>query len=116
MLDPASRAEVLQVVRRLHTAGTTIITITHFMEEAALAERIIVLAGGKIALEGSPQEVFSQRERLRELRLVPPTPAQLAEAVQVRSGAAFSPLPLTREALVEAVHAHAVPVPAGGRP
>lgn len=116
MLDPASRAEVLQIVRRLHAAGTTIVAITHFMEEAALAERVIVLAGGKIALEGTPQEVFSQRERLRELRLVPPTPARLAEAVQARSGRAFTPLPLTREDLVEAVHAYALQMPAGGRP
>ncbi len=113
MLDPASRAEVLRLVQRLHAAGTTIIAITHFMEEAAMAERVIVLAGGKIALEGTPQEVFSQPERLRQLRMVPPVPAQLAEAVRNRIGVTFTPLPLTREALVEAVHCQAQRAPAG---
>jgi energy-coupling factor transport system ATP-binding protein len=78
MLDPLGRAAVLDLLRSLHDAGVTIITITHEMEEAAEAGRVIVLEHGKIAMDGAPREVFSRVEELRALDLDIPLPAELA--------------------------------------
>lgn len=103
MLDPSGRAEVLEVVRRLNReTGITVIWITHFMEEAAQADRVIVMAEGKVALEGSPRQVFLQTGRLRELRLdVPPA---VAAAERLRSkGLPLGFEILTIEELVEAL-------------
>jgi len=79
MLDPAGRQEVLQTVRRLNRdRGITVILITHHMEEAVDTDRVIVLSAGRIALDGSPREIFPQVELLRELGLaVPETTALL---------------------------------------
>ena len=101
-LDPEGRREVLGVTRRLHATGTTVVLVTHFMSEAVLAERVVVLAEGKIALDGSPREVFAQRERLRELDLdVPPV---TAVALRGRAaGVAIRGLPLTVDEFVSAL-------------
>ncbi|MBI4790188.1 MAG: energy-coupling factor transporter ATPase [Chloroflexi bacterium] len=84
LLDPLGRDEVLRVARRLNDEGTTIVAITHFMREAALADRVIVLEAGQIALEGTPRGVFSQAERLRELQLDVPEITQLAHRLHAR--------------------------------
>ncbi len=84
LLDPLGRAEVRAAVRRLHSEGTTVVQITHFMEEAVEAERIVVLSGGQIVLEGSPREVFREAELLRELRLDVPQVAALAKRISRR--------------------------------
>ncbi|MGH2451530.1 MAG: energy-coupling factor transporter ATPase [Candidatus Limnocylindria bacterium] len=102
MLDPEGRREVLAVVRRLHQAGTTIILVTHFMSEAALAERIVVLADGRIELQGSPREVFGQRDRLRELDLDVPLVTAVAERGRA-AGVAIKGLPLTIDEFVAAL-------------
>ena len=102
MLDPAGRAEALVIARRLRQQGVAIIAITHFMDEALEADRVIVLAEGQIALSGAPQEIFSDVERLRALRLELPPAARLAEAVRRRRPALPAGL-LTASALVEAV-------------
>jgi energy-coupling factor transport system ATP-binding protein len=78
MLDPAGRAAVLDVLRELHWQGTTIITITHEMEEAAQAERVIVLNQGRIVMDGSPHGVFARADELRALALDVPPIAALA--------------------------------------
>lgn len=111
MLDPAGRADVLRFVQDLHAQGVTIVIITHFMEEAVLADRIIVLEQGRMALEGTPAEVFAQRDMLGALRLRPPAPALLAYALQERGCLQFEQIPLTREKLIEAVLAR-LPAPA----
>lgn len=103
MLDPSGRQEVVSVVRKLNRElGMTVVWITHFMEEAALADHVVVMAGGRIQLEGAPREVFLQTGRLRQLRLdVPP-----AVAAAERLRAEGVPLPeglLTLEELVEAL-------------
>ena len=74
MLDPKGRSLVMGVIERLNREkGITIILITHFMEEAALADRILILSDGKIAENGTPKQVFSDRERMLSLGLeVPP--------------------------------------------
>ncbi len=82
MLDPLGRREVLDVVRRLNKEeGVTIIAITHFMEEAVEADRVLVMEAGRIALQGTPREVFGQVERLRELQMNVPQVTQLAVAL-----------------------------------
>ena len=79
MLDPIGRREVLQTIEYLHKQEKkTILLITHFMEEAAMADRIIVLNEGQLALEGSAREVFSQVETMRDLQLDVPQVTQLA--------------------------------------
>ncbi len=73
MLDPSGREEVMRAVRTLNReAGMTVILITHHMDEAALADRVVVMSGGKVALDGTPQQVFSQVERMEELSLTAP--------------------------------------------
>ena len=74
MLDPKGRSLVMGVIERLNREkGITIILITHFMEEAALADRILILSDGKIVENGTPKQVFSDRERMLSLGLeVPP--------------------------------------------
>ncbi len=79
MLDPAGRADVLATVRKLNREqGMTVIWITHFMEEAAVADRVVVLDKGKIALDGTPAEVFSQVQKVKALGLDVPPMAELA--------------------------------------
>jgi len=79
LLDPLGREEVLRVARRLNEHGTTIIAITHRMEEAALADRVIVMENGVIAMQGTPREIFRQADRLRDLQLDVPAITQLAQ-------------------------------------
>ncbi len=76
MLDPRGRAGLLRVCRELNFAGLTIVLITHFMEEAALADRVIVLDDGHVALDGTPEEVLLQANRLVELALDVPFATQ----------------------------------------
>ncbi|MDR1689978.1 MAG: energy-coupling factor transporter ATPase [Clostridiales bacterium] len=78
MLDPLGRRDVLKTVMKLNAEkNITSVLITHFMDEAALAQRIIVMEGGKIAMDGKPAEVFSQVEKMRELRLDVPQITEL---------------------------------------
>jgi energy-coupling factor transport system ATP-binding protein len=84
MLDTRGRRGIRRIVRELHRAGMTVVLITHFMEEAVLAERVFVVSEGRVALAGEPFEVFSQKERLRELALDVPFSLLLAEALRER--------------------------------
>lgn len=72
MLDPESRADVMRICRELNASGTTIVFITHFMDEAAQADRVIALDAGRIVLDGTPGEVFAQEGRLEEIGLMAP--------------------------------------------
>ena len=79
MLDPRGRREVFDTVERLNREkGITVIWITHFMEEAARCQRAIVMHEGKVAMDGTPQEVFSRGDELRKIRLDVPPMANLA--------------------------------------
>ncbi len=84
MLDPRGRKGLLRVCRALNGQGMTIVMITHYMEEAAAADRVVVLDRGKIALEGTPQEVLTQVERLSELNLEVPYACELGRALRRR--------------------------------
>ena len=83
MLDPSGRQEVLSTIRRLNREkGITVVWITHFMEEAAQADRIIVMNQGEAALSGTPREVFPQVDTLRELHLDVPHMTALADSLR----------------------------------
>lgn len=83
MLDPSGRREVLSTIRRLNREkGITVVWITHFMEEAAQADRIIVMNQGEVALSGTPREVFPQVDTLRELHLDVPHMTALADSLR----------------------------------
>ena len=83
MLDPRGRNEVMETVCRLNREqGITIVLITHYMEEAVLADRVLVMDEGKVVLKGTPREVFSQVKRLRELELDVPQPTDLCSVLQ----------------------------------
>ncbi len=79
MLDPSGRKEVMDTIMKLNREeGITIVHITHFMDEAVHADRVVVMEEGKIALQGKPREVFSQVERLKKLGLDVPQVTELA--------------------------------------
>lgn len=79
MLDPNGRREVIRAVRALNQAeGITVILITHYMEEIIHADRVVVMDKGHIAMQGTPREIFSQVEKLKELRLDVPQVTLLA--------------------------------------
>ena len=83
MLDPRGRAEVLSAVEKLDDEqGMTIVYITHFMEEAIAADRIVLMDAGRIVMDGTPREIFAQPERVRALGLDVPLAADLAERLR----------------------------------
>lgn len=78
MLDPKGRADVIRIIERLREEQhTTVILITHHMEEAVRADRVVILADGKVALDGTPAEIFSQVELLRSMGLTVPETTNL---------------------------------------
>ncbi|HLN15004.1 MAG TPA: energy-coupling factor transporter ATPase [bacterium] len=105
MLDPHGQREVMETALALcRDEGLTLVLITHAMEEAALADRIVVLAEGRVVLEGTPADVFAREDALRALRLEPPEVTQLGRRL-ADAGCALPPALLTVEALVDAVAA-----------
>jgi len=104
LLDPQGRADVRAAIRRLHDAGTAIVAITHRMSEAAEAERVVVLDRGRIALAGTPRQVFAQAEALDRLGLELPPVTALAHTLH-RQCADFPPDLLTPDELATAVAA-----------
>lgn len=72
MLDPLGRKEVNEVIRKLNKDGMTVVTVTHYMEEAVDADRVIVFDGGKVAFSGTPKEVFSREKDLEACGLCLP--------------------------------------------
>jgi energy-coupling factor transport system ATP-binding protein len=78
MLDPQGREEVISTIRRLNKeAGVTVILITHHMREAAVADRVVAMSGGKIIADGTPKAVFRQVELLRQVHLTVPETTEL---------------------------------------
>ena len=103
MLDPSGRKEVLETVRLLNRAkGITVLWITHFMEEAAQADRVLVVTDGQIRLEGTPAEVFDHVDEMKEMHLDVPHMTALADELRAEG----MPLPggiLTVEDMVREV-------------
>lgn len=101
MLDPSGRKEVLRAVRALNDVEKiTVILITHYMEEVIHADRVFVMDKGRIEMQGTPREIFSEVERLKALRLDVPQVTLLAYELQKKG----MPLPkgiLTKEELIQ---------------
>ncbi|UNC90965.1 energy-coupling factor transporter ATPase [Candidatus Contubernalis alkaliaceticus] len=92
LLDPEGRLEVLQTVKELNeNENISVVYITHFMEEAVTADRIVVMEQGRIVMEGSPRKIFPQVEKLRELGLDVPQVTELALLLRKEQG--FHELP-----------------------
>lgn len=82
MLDPLGRKAIIEIANRLNKEdGKTVVMITQYMEEATAADRVVVMAGGKVAFEGTPCEVFRRGEELRALRLDVPSMVELRETL-----------------------------------
>lgn len=79
MLDPKGRKDVISTVKKLNKDyGMTVILITHYMEEAALSDRIIVLESGKVVSDGTPKEVFADADKMKQLKLGVPQASELS--------------------------------------
>ncbi len=103
MLDPKGRADVMNIIHDLNKKyKKTVVHITHYMEEAALADRIIVLNKGKKALEGSAREVFSNVKEMKKLGLTVPQVTEIAYELE-KEGYNFDKLPLNIEEFLELV-------------
>ncbi|MBR7025020.1 MAG: energy-coupling factor transporter ATPase [Selenomonadaceae bacterium] len=102
MLDPQGRREILEMVKRLHAQGKTIIYITHFMEEAAQAQRVFVMEGGKIIRDDTPREIFTDVKEMKRLGFNAPVASELAERLR-RKKFKLPPKILTAEELAEAL-------------
>ena len=103
MLDPNGRKEVIRAVRALNDVeGITVILITHYMEEIIHANKVFVMDNGKIAMEGTPREVFSQVDKLKSLRLDVPQVTLIAHELR-ESGLNIPEGILTTDELVKAL-------------
>nr|WP_199229076.1 energy-coupling factor transporter ATPase [Sporanaerobacter acetigenes] len=103
MLDPTGRSEVMETVRKLNKEQKkTIVHITHYMEEAVEADRIIVMEEGQIVMEGTPRQVFSQVDKMKELGLDVPQVTELAHELR-KEGIDVPEDILTVEELVRAL-------------
>lgn len=105
MLDPQGRREVVEIMERLNRdEGITVINITHYMEEAARADRVIVINDGRLALDGTPREVFSKVDDLRKMGLDAPQGNELLLELR-RAGLNIKGDSLTEEECIETLYA-----------
>ena len=103
MLDPNGRKEVIQTARELNREkNITVILITHYMDEVVHADKVYVMDGGKIVMEGTPREIFSQVKKLKQLQLDVPQVTELAYELR-KSGLELPKGILTIEEFVEAI-------------
>lgn len=84
MLDPVGRRDIAAIVSELVKSGVTVISITHYMDEAVAADKVYVLDKGVFALSGTPEEVFSHKKELEEMRLLLPLVGRIAEELRKR--------------------------------
>ena len=84
MLDPSGRADVMKIIKGLNREGITVVLITHFMEEAAEADRVVIMDRGRIIMDGTPQEIFAQSEKIREINLDVPVAVEIADRLRKR--------------------------------
>ena len=103
MLDPQGRKEVLDTIQDLNkNQGMTVVLITHYMEEAAKADRVVVMNDGEIWLDGTPKEVFSKVKELRSVELDVPQPTELCDRLR-DAGISLPEGILTTEECIEAL-------------
>ena len=103
MLDPKGRAEVMKTIKMLNReSGVTIVLITHYMEEAAQADRVVVIDSGEIVMDNEPEKIFSQVDTMRNLGLDVPQVTQLANGLK-KAGHSISAEIITEDECVEAL-------------
>lgn len=103
MLDPQGRKEILDVVKTLNEKeGVTVIAVTHYMEEVLAADRVYVLSGGEIAMQGTPAEIFNEKDKVKKLGLELPLAAYIAEKLREK-GVPVKDGVYTQEELLEAL-------------
>lgn len=102
MLDPRGRKDIMEIIEKLHREGITVILITHFMDEAVKADRVVIMNKGEILLDGTPEHVFSQDELIRSARLDVPMAAEIAIYLR-ENGIDVPPDVVTAERLKEFV-------------
>lgn len=102
MLDPRGRKDIMEIIEKLHREGITVILITHFMDEAVKADRVVIMNKGQILLDGTPEHVFSQDELIRSARLDVPMAAEIAIYLR-ENGIDVPPEVVTAERLKEFV-------------
>jgi energy-coupling factor transport system ATP-binding protein len=103
MLDPEGRREVLKVVKKLNREnGVTVIAITHYMEEVVDADRVVVINDGTVALTGTPEEIFKQKQQLKSYGLELPLASYIAEKLREK-GVDIPHTILTEQQLSEAL-------------
>lgn len=102
MLDPRGRNDIMEIIEKLHREGITVILITHFMDEAVKADRVVIMNKGEILLDGTPEHVFSQDELIRSARLDVPMAAEIAIYLR-ENGIDVPPEVVTAERLKEFV-------------
>lgn len=103
MLDPVGRQEVISTVQQLNQKqGITVINITHFMEEAAISDRVLVMKEGKLLQEGTPKDVFQDIGGMKSLGLDVPVATELAYRLQ-KKGIAINMAVTNQEELIEAL-------------
>ena len=102
MLDPSGRREIIEVMRRLHSAGKTIIMITHYVEEAVYADRVYLMQNGKVLCSGTAREMLTNIELMRETRMIPPVSVRLYYDLKA-AGITLNACPLTNEELVDEI-------------
>lgn len=101
MLDPQGRNEVLEVVKKLNREQrVTVIAVTHYMDEIVDADRVLVMNDGEIVLQGTPEDIFKQKDKLKELGLELPVAAEIAQKLSDR-GIKLSDGILTKQRLME---------------
>lgn len=102
MLDPIGRSKVMDTIRQLNAEGITVVIITHFMEEAVQAGRVVVVNHGEVQMDGTPRDVFKHVEELKNMGLDVPAAAEIAYKLRQKG----SPLPddiITKEELGDAL-------------
>ena len=102
MLDPIGRAEVIETIKKLAARGTTVILITHYMEEAAEADRVIILDDGRITADGKPEDVFSMTGTIEKAGLEIPQVTRLLKALKA-DGIKVDTRALTPQSAAEAI-------------
>ena len=100
MLDPKGRSEIMSIIDELHAEGITVILITHFMDEAVRADRVIIMHEGRILLDGAPQEVFEQEELIRSVNLDVPLMVEMGAKLR-KAGINVPKDIITEEKMVE---------------
>ena len=102
MLDPKGRKEIMDIAKSLHEKGITIINITHHMDEAVMADRIIVLKNGQIIADDTPEKIFSSNV-IQAAGLTLPMSAKISEELKEKAGFEFDKKPLSFDVLMEGI-------------